>query len=282
MNTTTMVTGGAGFVGRQIVRNLAKRSVHTRLVLRAGQSNALPQPCGLDSVVESDDLFGESADWWAETCRGIDTVIHAAWYAEPGKYLLSLKNLECLKGTLAIAQGAIKAGVRRFIGIGTCFEYATSDAPLEATSPLNPTTPYAASKAAAFLALSQCLPVGGVSFAWCRLFYMYGEGEDPRRLTAAIRNALIRNEPIALTSGHQVRDFLDVTEVGTRVVSVAQSTLTGPVNICSGVPITVRSLAEAIADEFGRRDLLQFGARPDNLIDPPFVVGVPNDILPDS
>jgi len=40
------------------------------------------------------------------------------------------------------------------------------------------------------------------------------------------------------------------------------------------VPTTVRQLAEQIADEFGRRDLLHFGARPDNLIDPSFVVGI--------
>jgi dTDP-6-deoxy-L-talose 4-dehydrogenase (NAD+) len=48
----------------------------------------------------------------------------------------------------------------------------------------------------------------------------------------------------------------------------------GPVNICSAQPITVRQLAETIADEFGRRDLLRFGARPDNLVDPPCVVGI--------
>ena len=41
----------------------------------------------------------------------------------------------------------------------------------------------------------------------------------------------------------------------------------------------VRELAEQIADEYGRRDLLKFGARPDNLIDPPCVVGDKNQIL---
>jgi len=46
------------------------------------------------------------------------------------------------------------------------------------------------------------------------------------------------------------------------------------VNICSGHPVTVREVAESIADEFGRRDLLRFGARADNPVDPPCVVGV--------
>ena len=58
------------------------------------------------------------------------------------------------------------------------------------------------------------------------------------------------------------------------IVDVALGSRKGPVNICSGKPITVRELAERIADEFGRRDLLRFGARPDNPVDPPCVVGV--------
>ncbi|HGG63060.1 MAG TPA: NAD(P)-dependent oxidoreductase, partial [Rhodobacteraceae bacterium] len=55
----------------------------------------------------------------------------------------------------------------------------------------------------------------------------------------------------------------------------ASGKVTGAVNICSGRAITIRQLAERIADEYGRRDLLKFGARPDNLVDPPRVVGVP-------
>ena len=51
---------------------------------------------------------------------------------------------------------------------------------------------------------------------------------------------------------------------------------TGPVNICSGVPVTVRQLAEQIADEYGRSDLLVFGARAESIFEPPFVVGKKN------
>jgi dTDP-6-deoxy-L-talose 4-dehydrogenase (NAD+) len=81
-------------------------------------------------------------------------------------------------------------------------------------------------------------------------------------------------EPAELTSGSQIRDYLDVNEAGRMIVETALSAVQGPVNICSGMPITVRQLAEQIADEYGRRDLLRFGARPDNLVDPPCVVGV--------
>ena len=141
-------------------------------------------------------------------------------------------------------------------------------------TPLRPTTPYAEAKTGVFMALSQYLPQHGVEFAWCRLFYLYGEGEDERRLVPYLRAKLRAGEPAELTSGEHIRDYLDVRDAGRMIVEAALGTVQGPVNICSGVPMTIRQLAERIADEYGRRDLLRFGARPDNLVDPPCVVGV--------
>jgi dTDP-6-deoxy-L-talose 4-dehydrogenase (NAD+) len=103
---------------------------------------------------------------------------------------------------------------------------------------------------------------------------MYGDGEDSRRLVPYLRKKLGAGEPVDLTSGNQIRDFIDVCEAGRLIGESALSEAQGPVNICSGIPITVKQLAQDIADEYGRRDLLKFGTRPDNLIDPPCVVGI--------
>src|SRR5690348_761297 len=116
-----LLTGATGFVGRQILRALGEHGARVRAVVR--QAKTIASTPALEGVVASPDIFRESATWWADACRGVDTVIHAAWYAEPGHYLQSPKNSECLAGTLTLGQGAIDAGVRRFVGIGTCFEY---------------------------------------------------------------------------------------------------------------------------------------------------------------
>ncbi len=139
---------------------------------------------------------------------------------------------------------------------------------------LRPSTPYAEAKAAAFTQLSRSLPQHGIEFAWCRLFYLYGEGEDARRLVPYLRGKLSAGEPAELTSGEQIRDYLDVRDAGRMIVDAALGAVQGPVNICSGIPTTIRQFAERIADEYGRRDLLRFGARPNNVVDPPCVVGV--------
>ena len=114
----------------------------------------------------------------------------------------------------------------------------------------------------------------GVEFAWCRLFYLYGEGEDERRLVPYLRAKLEAGKPAELSSGEQIRDYLDVGDAGRMIAEAALGPVQGPVNICSGIPVTIRQFAERIADEFGRRDLLRFGARPENLTDPPRVVGL--------
>jgi dTDP-6-deoxy-L-talose 4-dehydrogenase (NAD+) len=123
------------------------------------------------------------------------------------------------------------------------------------------------------MALSQWLPVHEVEFVWCRLFYLYGEGEAENRLVPYLRHCLSNGHPAELTRGDQIRDFMDVSDAGRMIVDTALGSAQGPVNICSGIPVTVRQLAERIADEYGRRDLLHFGVRPDNHVDPPCVVG---------
>jgi nucleoside-diphosphate-sugar epimerase len=269
-----LLTGATGFVGRQVLRALAGQNCRVRPVVREGKQNLFPPSAAIEAVIASPDIFAESVAWWADICRDVDTVIHVAWYVEPGQYLQSPINQECLAGTLRLAHGAIQAKVRRFVGIGTCFEYDLSAGRLTVETALKPSTPYAQAKADTFAALSRLFPQNGVEFAWCRLFYLYGEGEDERRLVPFLRGKLKAGEPAELSSGTQIRDYLDVHDAGRMIVEAALGSVQGPVNICSGTPVTVRQLAERIGDEYGRRDLLRFGARTDSPVDPPCVVGV--------
>ncbi len=116
-------------------------------------------------------------------------------------YLQSSRDLDCLMGTPRMAIGTAKPEFPSFVGIGTCFEYDVSCGRLSVETRLRPLTPYAAAKAAYWMALSQWLPSQGVEFAWCRLFYLLGDEENSKRLVPYIRSQLTAGEFAELTSG---------------------------------------------------------------------------------
>lgn len=268
-----LLTGGTGFVGRHVLSHLTEYGCKIRLLARTPQQVA----AGVEVVV-MEDLFSATAGQLKDLCSDVDTVIHLAWHATPGEYLNSDENLKCLAGTLNFAQAAIVANVQRFVGVGTCFEYDLSAGYLRTSTPLAPTTLYGSCKASAYLALSRLMAREKRSFAWCRLFYLHGEGESGQRLVPYIRAQLANGRAAELTSGTQIRDYLDVREAGNRIALSALSGMEGPLNICSGKPVTIADLAGAIADEYGRRDLLRFGARSSSPEDPPCVFGEPSEL----
>jgi dTDP-6-deoxy-L-talose 4-dehydrogenase (NAD+) len=274
--TRVLITGANGFVGRQITRSLDTKDIDLIPVVRKGKENTVSNFKNVKKIITSKDLFVEDESWWEEQCKNVDIVIHAAWYVETGKYQDSSKNIDCLLGSLKLAKGAAKAGVGRFLGLGTCAEYDQSQSVLTIDTPLKPLTIYAAAKASLFTILSQWLPMESVSFAWIRLFYLYGEGEDKKRLVPYVRSQILQGDFVDLTSGKQVRDFMEVTEAGKKIAEISLTDQIGPINLCSGIPVTVRQFVEKIAAEYGRKDLLRFGVREDNVFDPPSVIGVSN------
>jgi nucleoside-diphosphate-sugar epimerase len=80
--------------------------------------------------------------------------------------------------------------------------------------------------------------------------------------------------PVEMTSGVQIRDYLDVKTAGRMIADIACNNKIGPMNICSGVPVSIKDMACKIAEEYGRKDLLMFGAKSLSSSEPLCVVGV--------
>jgi nucleoside-diphosphate-sugar epimerase len=200
-----------------------------------------------------------------------EVCIHAAWYAVPGEYLDADENLPLITATGALTAALGRSGCRRLVGLGTCFEYDTRAETLSESTPTRPTSVYGASKLAAFLLAEQVAARDGMDIAWARLFYLYGPFEDDRRLVPTVIAALLRGEEARLTRGDQVRDFMHVEDVAAAIWAIARSTVTGPVNVGSAEPITLRALVETIGSIIGRPELLAFGALPDRSHDPRFI-----------
>lgn len=268
-----VVTGASGFLGSQIVQKLLEAELDVRAVLRDGAQHRELPSWVTSSAVFTRDVFNEKTSWWEAVCEGSFAVVHTAWFTTPGEYVNSIQNLACLSGSLPIAEGAIAAGVKRFVGIGSCFEYDLSQGPASIETPLLPKTLYAGTKVALFHVLQNLFSESKSEFVWARLFYLFGVGENDRRLFPYLKNQLSKGLPAYLSDGDQVRDYLDVEVAARRIVELLLGHQTGPVNVCSGEGVSVREFAERVAHSYQRNDLLVFGARERNQFDPNFAVG---------
>jgi nucleoside-diphosphate-sugar epimerase len=253
------VTGAAGFVGSRVTRALVAAGIEVHAVVRSEPGTRLD---GVNVRVERCDLADPAAVEEVVARVRPEVCIHCAWIATPGEYLTSPENSTHELAAESLTRSLVGHGCARLVGVGTCFEYEPSDRPLAETNPLGPTTPYARAKAAACERMSAATEGSATSFAWARLFYLYGPGEDQRRLVPSVAQALLSGEPARTTPGEQRRDFLHVDDVAGALTAVAQSTVTGAVNIGSGRAVSVREIVETLGRITERPDLVELGALP--------------------
>jgi len=271
-----LLTGSSGFIGMNILKSLSLKRVMVRLIVRSeSENNILKKFNNIEKVIVTTDMFSEEQSWLEDSCKGVDTIIHAAWASDPGANIQSSANIDSMIGTIKLAKAAARSGVRRFVGLGSCYEYEFNNDALHVDSPANPHTVYGATKLSTYITLSQYLKTHGIGFLWNRIFFLYGEGESKRRLVAYVRQQLSSQQVAELSSGEQIRDYMDVKVASDKIVGFALSQKKGVVNICSGEAITIRRLVEKVADEYNGRDLLQFGAKERNSSEPDCIVGVP-------
>lgn len=263
-----LVTGGTGFIGTHCLRELATRGYdEIHAVSRSGQGPALPKV-----VWHAADLRQADA-----AVRLVETVkpshlFHAAWIATPGVYLTSPENIEWMQATIALVRAFAEQGGRRIVGIGSCAEYAPSNGPCqEEETPVVPMSVYGHAKAATWQAISAIAEAHKIGAAWGRVFVPYGPGDLPQRLIPAVLAALRAGKPMPLSSGEQRRDFVYAPDAAKMLVGLLGSGATGAFNIGSGEAPPVRSVIEALADRFGERSLLQFGAMPARAWEPPLL-----------
>jgi nucleoside-diphosphate-sugar epimerase len=268
-----VVTGANGFIGAHTVRALVTSGDDVIAFVRADSDlSRLTDVAAEISVVEVDILDRDSAAASVRRAKP-EACIHAAWYAEPGRYLTSERNIPFVTATVDLAVACAREGAGRFVGLGTCFEYEPRTQPLTEDDAVRPWTLYGATKLATWLILQQLGTLVGLGTAWARLFYQYGPNERPERLVPTTICSLLRGEEALATPGRQVRDFLHAADVGRAIVAIAGSDALGPVNVSSGRPVTVADIINMIGRILDRGDLIRLGAIPYGSGDPMHVVG---------
>jgi nucleoside-diphosphate-sugar epimerase len=260
------VTGATGFIGSNFV-NASVTAGHEVVALTRSSSSKPRVPT--DERVQW--VVGDLDQVGTEKFIGIDVLVHLAAHSANVPYD-TLEN--CLywnvTASLKLFRNASKAGVKRFVVAGTCFEYGRSAERYEfipVHAPLEPTQSYPASKAAATSVFQAFASETACQLSLHRIFQVYGPGELESRLWPSLQRHALNGLDMPMTPAEQVRDFIHVNVVCKKFleacdVSPAKPGCASLQNLGSGHPQTVRAFSEHWWKHWQAKGNLLFGALP--------------------
>jgi UDP-glucose 4-epimerase len=255
LDVRCLVTGGGGFIGRELVRALLERGHGVRVVNRSP-----PAGCGLANLLRAEwriaDLCDEAFDW-AFLLAGCSVVYHLAWTSLPASSNTApARDLsENLLAGLRLLEAARVAGRPRIVFIssgGTVYGRARC-LPIGEDHPTRPLCAYGISKLAMENYLTLYRELHGVESVVLRVANAFGPGQDPSRQQGAVAAFLRRamaGLPLCIWGdGEVVRDYVHVSDVVAALIRAGEAALPAnredPVyNIGSGKG---RSLNEVVA-----------------------------------
>lgn len=253
------VTGASGFIGRHVLVELVRRSIEvvaaTRNPGKLAEAGKTVRVVALDIAQPGPDVYGQLGR--------PDALIHLAWDGLPNYNSLHHFETE-LPRQYKFLKDLVDAGLPALLATGTCFEYGMQSGPLSEETATRPENSYGYAKDALRRQLQFLHRTHPFRFTWARLFYMYGDGQPSSSLYPQVKSAVERGAPsFNMSGGEQLRDYLPIGEVARLIVELAvRGADVGPVNLCSGRPVSVRSLVEGWLAESAWSIALKFGHYP--------------------
>jgi nucleoside-diphosphate-sugar epimerase len=237
------VTGGTGFVGRAVCRQLARR--HDLLLLTRLTSATVP------GTALVGDLFDQATFTAAMRRFAPERCVHLAWQGLPDYSAgNSRRNLDA---GLALFAALRDTPCSRVVGIGSCWEYGDLQGTVsESMAPSRPGM-FAACKTALCGIGGTLLADAGISLAWLRPFFIYGPGQRTTSLIPSCIEAAATGLSPTLRTPDAVNDFVHVDDVAAATAAVVEAEQsTGVYNVGSGTPSRVADVANLVCRLMGR------------------------------
>lgn len=264
-----LVTGATGFIGSVTLKFLLQKGYEVHAV----SSREKEKSSNNDIHWHYVDLMNLSKIKGLFLKVRPTHLLHLAWYAVPGKYANAEENLLWIQSSVEMLKNFKEFGGERIVFAGTCFEYDLNYGYLnEDITPSKPNTLYGICKYSfENIAWNYCIK-NQLSFACGRIFYLYGEKENPQRIIPYVINNLLHNKIVSCSHGNQIRDFLNVYDVASAFTEIIDSDLEGIVNIGSGKPIKLKEIILTIGKSIGKENLIHFGDFKATETEPPMIV----------
>jgi UDP-glucose 4-epimerase len=258
-----LVTGGAGFIGSEVVRQLAAASNHVVVLdnLINGRRENLHDVIGDRVQLIVADIRDERTT--AEVLREVEVVFHMACLGVRHSIHSPHENHAVnATATLQLLSASRAAGVQRFVYISSSEVYGTAHwVPMTEEHPTYPMTVYGASKLAGECYTRAFHRTYGYPTVVVRPFNTYGpcchhEGDSGEVIPKFVLRSLANRPMVVFGDGTQTRDFTYVSDMAKGIISAGFSDLTvgETVNLGSGHEISIEHLAREVSAITNRSD----------------------------
>lgn len=255
-----VVTGGAGFIGSNLARALAKDN--TVIVidnLSTGNFKNIQDLVGTNKIKFIKGSVTD-LDILQKTFRDVDYVFHQAAIASVPKSIEDpvKSNDVNVNGTLNVLVAARDNNVKKVVFASSCSVYGdTPTLPKHEDMIPRPISPYSVNKLIGEYYCSVFTKVYDLKTAALRYFNVYGPRQDPKGDYAAVIprfiNMFLKNKPpVIYGDGEQTRDFIYVNDVVNANIIAAESKETGIFNIAGGKQVSINELAKHIMQITGK------------------------------
>jgi NAD dependent epimerase/dehydratase len=256
-----LVTGAGGFIGGHVVERLVNEGARVRALCRYNSRNErgtldwLPPEVTADVEV----VLGELRDVEsvADAVAGTDVVLHlGAQIAIPYSYVNPRDFFEVnVLGSLNVAQAALRHGVSRVVHTSTSEVYGSAQTvPMTETHPLEPQSPYAASKLAADKLMDSYHRSFELPVCILRPFNTYGPRQSARAIIPTIISQALAGSTLQLGSVDPRRDLTFVEDTATAFVAAATADAAVGRTVQLGVnhDVSVADIVDLVGDILGR------------------------------
>jgi dTDP-glucose 4,6-dehydratase len=264
MAKRVLVTGGAGFISSNFIRHLLAKTPYDVVSLDAlTYAGNLENLSDVMSHERLSFVHGDirNAELVRDVVSEVDVIVNAAAESHVEKSIdegareFVTTNVE---GTQILLDAVREAPVERFILISSSEVYGTADrAPMDEAHPLNPRSPYAATKAGADRLAYAYFVTYGLPIVIVRPFNNYGPRQHPEKVIPRFITQALRDEPLTVHGdGHASRDWLyvdDDAEAIECVIAAPVDAVAGEVlNVATGVDIPVAEIADRVLEALGK------------------------------
>ncbi len=258
--TTYLVTGGAGFIGSNIVEELVRRGQRVRVLdnLSTGRLENLRDFADRIEMIEGD---VRDLDAVERAVRGADFVLHQAALASVPRSIADpvSNNQVNAQGTLNVLVAAQKHRVKRVVYASSSSVYGDSEElPKVETMTPNPKSPYAVAKLAAEHYCRVFADLHGMTTVSLRYFNVFGPRQDPTSQYSAVIPIFVRclmqgKAPTIYGDGEQSRDLTFIENVVRANLLACEANVSGGrvYNIACGGRYTINQVFEALEKRIG-------------------------------